>query len=115
MLTLLSLLPAEAWVLGFLVLALGVIVGRVKLGTIGGFLLLLLALPFIDPLVESVVDLMPMWLLVLVAIAALGSLTRLLLSLVMGRRAADAAIGHLAAITIAGTARTIGRTVRAVL
>jgi hypothetical protein len=115
MLTLLSFLPAEAWVLGFLVLALGVIVGRVKLGTIGAFLLLLLALPFIDPLVESVVDLLPMWLVILVAVAALASLARLLLSFILGRRAADAAIGHLAAMMIAGSARMIGRMVRAVL
>lgn len=101
--------------LGFLVLALGVIVGRVKLGTIGAFLLLLLALRFIDSLVESVVDLMPMWLVVLVAVAALASLTRWLLGLVLGRRAADAAIGHLAAMMIAATARMMGRMVRAVL
>jgi hypothetical protein len=96
----LSLIPTEAWALVFVGLGLGVMVGRVRAATVGGVVLMLLLLPFMSALVDVVFDAMPLWMLLLVCVGLVASMFRLVLGLMLGRRAADAAVGHLAAMAI---------------
>jgi hypothetical protein len=92
-------LPDEALVLVIagigLLLMLRVISGRAALGLLGAVVLLLLASPFIDALMDA----LPGWLVLLLLAAILLWLFRVACGLFLGQRAADHMVGILAADT----------------
>ena len=98
--TLWWLLPDEAMPLVIvcigLALILGLIRGRAATGLLGAVILLSLAGPFIDALLGT----LPGWLLLLVLLFVAVALFRSALSLLLGARAADEAVGNLAADVI---------------
>jgi len=98
--TLWWLLPDEAMplvIVGIgLALILGLIRGRAATGLLGAVILLSLAGPFIDALLGT----LPGWLLLLVLLFVAVALFRSALSLLLGARAADEAVGNLAADVI---------------
>lgn len=109
MLTILSFLPNEAWVLAFIVLALSAIVGVTKVRTVGLFLIAFAMLPLVDAVIEALFGILPMWLIILLAAWTIASLVRYVMRLLLGRHAADAALGHLVALAIVGAFRMAGR------
>lgn len=98
--TLLFWLPDEAMVLVVAAIGVALIIGfvsrRAALGLLGTVVLVLLAGPFIDALLA----LLPGWLLLFVLLFAAAALFRGALSLLLGARAADEAVGVLAAEVI---------------
>jgi len=100
-------LPDEAMVLVIvaigLALMLGLIRGRAALGLLGAVVLVLLAGPFIDALVAA----LPFWILLIVLLFLAVALFRGALSLLLGARAADEAVGNLAADVIRGGFRLL--------
>ncbi len=100
-------LPEEALTLvivgvGF-ALMLRVIRGRTALGVLGVVALLLLLGPFVEALIET----LPLWLILLLGIWFLLATGRALLALFIGRRAADEAVGSLAASAIGSLFRLL--------
>jgi len=94
------LLPDEMLVLVIigvgLALILGLIRGRAAMGLLGAVVLVLLAGPFIDALLDT----LPGWMLFLLLLFVAVALFRRALSLLLGPRAADEAVGSLAADVI---------------
>jgi hypothetical protein len=90
-------LPDEAMLLVIagvgLALMLGFIRGRAAMGLLGTVLLVLLAGPFIDALLDT----LPGWMLLLLLLWVGVALFRWVLSLLLGARAANEAVGSLAA------------------
>jgi hypothetical protein len=93
-------LPDEAMVLVIagigLALMFGFIRGRAAMGLLGTVILVLLAGPFIDALLDT----LPGWMLLLLLLWVGVALFRWVLSLILGARAADEAVGSLAADVI---------------
>ena len=104
MMTLLAWLPNEFMVLGIVLIGFGLMVGWLTLrraAALLGFVFLLMATgPLVDSLLDTLFDLAPWWLLlllgILLAFLLLGALSRLLI----GRRAADHMVGTLAADSV---------------
>jgi hypothetical protein len=93
-------LPDEALALVIigigLALIIGLIRGRAAMGLLGTVVLVLLAGPFIDALLDT----LPGWMLFLLLLFVAVALFRGALSLLLGARAADEAVGNLAADVI---------------
>jgi hypothetical protein len=93
-------LPDEAMVLVIagigLAMMFGFIRGRAAMALLGTVILTLLAGPFIDALL----DMLPGWMLLLLLLWVGVALFRWVLSLILGARAADEAVGSLAADVI---------------
>lgn len=111
MLTLLSFLPLELMIVAFLIATLGVMVGIVRRHVLGWILLLLALLPLAGAVAAAAADILPLWLLIAISVIIALSLTRRLLALTIGERAADHVVGHVVAVSIVGTARMVGRLV----
>jgi len=79
-----------------LALILGLIRGRAALGLLGAVALILLSGPFMDALLDA----LPAWFLLLVLLVVAMVLFRGALSLLLGARAADEAVGSLTADVI---------------
>jgi len=101
MMTLLAWLPNEFMVLGIVLigfgLMLGLINGRRAASLIGFIVLLMVTGPFIDSLLDTLFDLAPWWLLLLLGILLVFALLSALSRPMIGRRAADHMVGTLAA------------------
>jgi len=99
-------LPAEAAVLVVVAIGFAIMLGFKKAARgLLGLLLVLILSPLFMPLIDTVVDSLPWWLLVVV-IAWFGVwMLRTLLSTVLGRDAANTAVGHLASEGILGALR----------
>jgi hypothetical protein len=104
-LTVLSFLPMEVLPLVLIIAAVGVIVGVVRPQAVGGILLLLIFLPIAGAFLDAVISQLPPWLVLLLVLGAILSVGRLLLTLLIGRRAADGAIGHVVGEAIVGIFR----------
>jgi hypothetical protein len=93
-------LPDEAMVLVIALIGLALIVGlisrRAAMGLLGTVVLMLLAGPFIAALLDA----LPGWMLFLLLLWAALGFFRWVLSLLLGARAADEAVGSLAADVI---------------
>jgi len=93
-------LPDEAMALVIVAIGLALIVGLVRgrtaPGLLGMVVLVLLAGPFID----SLLDTLPGWVLLLLLLWVALGLFRWVLSVLLGARAADEAVGSLAADVI---------------
>ena len=93
-------LPDEAMLLVIagvgLAMMFGFIRGRAAMGLLGTVLLVLLAGPFIDALLDT----LPGWMLLLLLLWVGVALFRWVLSLILGARPADEAVGSLAADVI---------------
>ncbi len=101
MMTLLAWLPNEFMVLGIALIGLGLMVGLItgrRAASLLGFIfLLMISGPFIDVLLDTLFDLAPWWLLLLIGILLLFALLGALSRMLIGRRAADHMVGTLAA------------------
>ena len=86
-----------------LAMMVGLVRGRTAAGIIGGLILMLLAQPFIDALVDA----LPGWLLLLVLLWLVWWILRAVAGLLLGREAA----GHMTGILAADVVRFMARAV----
>lgn len=101
MMTLLAWLPNEFMVLGIVLIGFGLIVGLLTLrraaALLGFIVLLMVSGPFVDSLLDTLLDLAPWWLLLLLGILLVFSLLGALSRMLIGRKASDHMVGTLAA------------------
>ena len=108
MMTLLAWLPNEFIVLGIVLIGFGLMVGLINgrraAALLGFVFLLMVSGPFVDSLLETLFDLAPWWLLLLLGImlvflllGAVFSLLGALSRLIIGRGATNEMVGSLAA------------------
>jgi hypothetical protein len=90
-----TLLPDDALILVIVVVAIGLMIGifsrRVAFWYLGMVILYVLLSPFIDSLFE----ILPLWLVLLILGFFILSISRLILNLLFGRRATDTFVGLL--------------------
>ncbi len=94
------LIPDEALILVFVAAGLALTLGLVGLRTALGVLAVVLLLLSLGPFIEALIGALPLWLVLLLGLWVLLATGRALLALFIGRRAADEAVGSLAADTI---------------
>jgi hypothetical protein len=87
--TLLMLIPQEAYLPAMVIGALLIIVGARKIGM--GIIVGIIALAFLGPFIDALVDILPPWLFALLCLLLVMSLFRL----VFGNRVADHVIARL--------------------
>ena len=101
MMTLLAWLPNEFIVLGIVLIGFGLMVGLINgrraAALLGFVFLLMVSGPFVDSLLDTLFDLAPWWLLLLLGILLVFSLLGVVSRMLIGRRAADHMVGILAA------------------
>ena len=101
MMTLLAWLPNEFIVLGIVLIGFGLMVGLINgrraAALLGFVFLLMVSGPFVDSLLDTLFDLAPWWLLLLLGILLTFSLLGVVSRVLIGRRAADHMVGILAA------------------
>lgn len=86
-----------------LALVLGVLSGRGALQVLG----LLLLIPLLAPLIDSMLEQLPAWLALTLPVAVGLSLLRLVASFFLGSRAADTMVGSLAASAVIAAVRLV--------
>ncbi len=95
MLSLISLVPSEMYVLLIAVAGLLIVIGAKKFA--GTIVLVVLAGIFLPVIAGPIFDAMPAWMLILVIGVMATSLLRQIISLVIGKRATDEMVGILVA------------------
>lgn len=90
-------LPEEAYPLILVLLAIAVIAGVARSRLLVGFILFLVLSPLIAELALQLIVAMPLWVVVMVGVGLVTWFLRTALSVVLGRNAADQAVGALAA------------------
>ncbi len=101
-------LPSEAAVLVLVAIGFAVMVGlKGAARSLLGLLAVLVLSPLLMPFLGQVLDALPLWLLLILAVWLCMSFLRTVLSAVIGREAANTAVGHLASEGILGALKVM--------